>query len=375
METNNLSGLNVGKDNTSVEPLKENEVSKYTEKYKAELRQRADVQALTNKIDIQDTSTILSFGREASEGISKVSDSLLNSLKMVNSEEAGAMIVQLTKIMDKFDIKDFQDMKEPNVLQKLLGKAKNAVELMFQKYDTMGSEVDKIYVILKGYERDIDKANKHLKSLKDSNVEFYQELEKYVVAGEMAIEQLDNELIPEFQRIADESQNQLDIQNIQTLIRARDMIDQRVYDLKIAENIAIQTIPMVEGMAYGNSQLIRKINSAFVVTLPVFKQCLAQAVMLKRQELQAKSLKALDDKTNEILIKNAQMMSKQSTEIAKMAGKSSIQMETLEQTWSTIMQGIEDTKNILEQNRNERASDGLKLDKLKYEMNTNKKGF
>ena len=375
METNNLNGLNLGKSNTSVEPTKETEVTQYTERYKAELRLREDVQALTNKIDIQDTSTILTFGKEASEGISKVSDSLLNSLKMVNSEEAGAMIVQLTKIMDKFDIKDFQDMKEPNILQKLLGKAKNAVELMFQKYDSMGSEVDKVYVILKGYERDIDKANKHLKSLKDSNIEFYQELEKYVVAGELAIEQLDNQLIPEFQNIADESQNQLDIQNVQTLIKARDMIDQRVYDLKIAENIAIQTIPMVEGMAYGNSQLIRKINSAFVVTLPVFKQCLAQAVMLKRQELQAKSLKALDDKTNEILIKNAQMMSKQSTEIAKMAGKSSIQMETLEQTWSTIMQGIEDTKNILEQNRNERASDGLKLDKLKYEMNTNKKGF
>ena len=375
MENNGLNTVGFGSENTSIQPTKDVEVAEYTQKYKAELRSKPEVQALTNKINIQDTNTILTFGKEASEGISKVSDSLLNSLKMVNAEEAGAMIIQLTKIMDKFDIKDFQEMKEPSVFQKLLGKAKNAVELMFQKYDTMGSEVDKIYITLKGYERDIDGANKQLKSLKEANIKFYQELEKYVVAGEIAIEELDNNLIPEFQRIADESQNQLDVQNVQTLIRARDMIDQRVYDLKIAENIAIQTIPMVDGMTYGNSQLTRKINSAFVVTLPIFKQCLTQAVMLKRQELQAKSLKALDDKTNEILIKNAQMMTKQSTEIAKMAGKSSIKMETLEQTWSTIMQGIEDTKNILEQNKQERANDGLKLDKLKYDMNNNKKNF
>ncbi len=51
--------------------------------------------------------------------------------------------------------------------------------------------------------------------------------------------------------------------------------------------------------------LVRKINSAFIVTLPVFKQALAQAIMLKRQRIQAESLAALDEKTNEMLLKNA----------------------------------------------------------------------
>jgi len=129
------------------------------------------------------------------------------------------------------------------------------------------------------------------------------------------------------------------------------MLNQRVYDLRIAENIAIQTIPMLKGMQYNNYNLVRKINSAFVVTLPVFKQCLSQAILLKKQELQAQSLKALDDKTNELLLKNAQNVTKQSAQIARMAGTSSIQIETLEKMHNTIKSGIEETMRIEENSR------------------------
>ena len=52
--------------------------------------------------------------------------------------------------------------------------------------------------------------------------------------------------------------------------------------------------------------LVRKINSAFIITLPVFKQALTQAIMLKRQRLQTEAMSALDAKTNEMLIRNAQ---------------------------------------------------------------------
>lgn len=350
-------------------PMSSTEMTEYTQNYKNKLRAMPEVEALTSKIDVEDPNTILVFGKEASEGISKVSDSLLSTMKAVDAEEAGEMIKQLTKIMDKFDIKELQDIKEPSVFQKLFNKAKNAVEAMFQKYQTMGSEVDKIYITLKKYEQDINVANKNLKLMYDTNVDYYNELEKYIVAGEMAIEELTNELIPEYERIAQQSGDRMDAANVETLRRVLDMVDQRVYDLRIAENISLQTIPMIQGIQYGNYNLIRKINSAFIITLPIFKQCLTQAIMLKRQELQAKSLKALDDKTNELLLRNAENMAMQTTNIARMAGSGSVNMDTLEKTWSTIMKGIEDTKQIQDQNRSERANNTKRLEELKVEIN------
>lgn len=370
LETSILGGVNLEKATTTeaLVPVQENDVANFTQNYKQKLRQLPEVEALTSEIRVDDLNSILVFGQKASEGISKVSDNLLATMKTVNAEEAGEMIQQLTKVMDKFDIKELEDIKEPSGLQKLFNKAKNSIETLFQKYETMGTEVDKIYVILKKYEMQIENANKNLKQMYDSNINYYQDLEKYIVAGEMGLEELDTKLIPQFEQEALQSGDRLAMSNVETLKRTRDMLEQRVYDLQIAENIALQTIPMIQGIQYSNFNLTRKINSAFIITLPIFKQCLAQAVMLKRQELQAKSLKALDDKTNELLLRNAQNMAAQTTSIARMAGTSSVQMDTLEKTWQTIVNGIEQTKQIEEENHRQRVENSARLENIKSEM-------
>ena len=110
---------------------------------------------------------------------------------------------------------------------------------------------------------------------------------------------------------------------------------------------------------------MRKINSSFIITLPIFKQCLAQAVILKRQEIQAKSIKQLDDKTNELIMRNAQNTARQSVEIAKMASGSSVSISTLEKSFETIMKGIEDTKAIQEANKYKELKIQLSLKELR----------
>ena len=114
------------------------------------------------------------------------------------------------------------------------------------------------------------------------------------------------------------------------------MLEQRTQDLRTAENIAMQSIPMIKTMEYSNMNLVRKINSAFIVTLPLFKQALAQAIMLKRQKIQAEAMSELDKKTNEMLIKNAKNTVEQSKMTAKLASGSSIKIDTLEKTWRTL---------------------------------------
>ena len=90
--------------------------------------------------------------------------------------------------------------------------------------------------------------------------------------------------------------------------------------------------------------------------------------MLKRQRVQADALKALDEKTNEMLIKNAENAVYQSKLTAQLASGNSVQVETLEKTWSTIVRGIEETKQIQEQARVKRIEDTRKLETLKEDF-------
>ena len=351
-------------------PMQNNDFDMSTiSEYKQRLRGMKEVQDLTNEVEIQNPNSIIMFGQTASENISKVSDELLNSMKAVKSEEASEMLVNLTKIMDKFDVKELEGTEKQSMLSKLMKGVGSSVAKLFQKYDTMGYEVEKVYVLLKKYENDIRESNANLKKLYDANLHFYQLLEKYIVAGELALEEIDAYIS---QISMNNAMNQEEKQMLtQKLEISKEMLSQRVYDLQIAENVAIQAAPMIQTIQMSNFNLMRKINSSFIVTLPIFKQCLAQAVILKRQEIQAKSIKQLDDKTNELIMRNAQNTARQSVEIAKMASGSSVAISTLEKSFETIMKGIEDTKAIQEANRAERIENSAKLERIKHSMKKN----
>ena len=350
------------------------EIKEYSNDFKLKLRDDPEVQALTSEIVVNDLNTILFFGDSASKGISNVSDSLLLQMKEVKAEESGELIVKLTRVMDKFDPKEFEKFntyKEQGVVSKLFNKAKDTIDKLFTKYEDLGTEVDKIYVVLKKYEAETRQSNMNLEQMAKANVETYETLEKYIVAGELAKEEVDK-YIAEYEVKAQNPDDQKAALIYQSLLQARDMLDQRIYDLRISENVAMQTIPMIQMIQLGNYNLIRKINSAFLITLPIFKQCLTQAIMLKRQELQARSMQVLDDKTNELLIRNANSVSKNAATLAKMAGTSSIKIETIEETWRTITNGISETKKIQETNKNDREKNTIKLEEFKKQVTWSK---
>jgi uncharacterized protein YaaN involved in tellurite resistance len=332
----------------------------------ANLTGSPEVDALASTIEVYNLETIVSFGAEAAEEISKASDVALNSMNMSQLDDSSAMLNTLAKIMDKFDIEEIKE--NPGLFGKLFGSLRKQLDKILAKYHTMGDEVDKIYVQLKQYESEIKQSNRKLNQMFDANVNYYHELVKYILAGEQGCREIEDYIA---QRQADmESTGDNSIQfEIQSLQQALMMLEQRTQDLRTAENVAMQSIPMIKTMEFSNMNLVRKINSAFIVTLPVFKQALAQAIMLKRQRIQAEAMSALDEKTNEMLIKNARNTAEQSKMTARLASGSSIKIETLEATWRTIVSGIEETKQIQENSRKQRIEDQARLENIKSEFN------
>lgn len=326
-----------------------------------------EIDALTSTISIDDSKSIVMFGNKAAEQISKCSDEILNGMNLSQINESGELLNSLTKIMAEFDIDEIKGNQKKGLLNRFFGSIQKQVEKILDKYNSMGAEVDKIYIKLKEYEEEIGASNEKLDMMFKANVNYYKELVKYIVAGEQGVKEIENyieEVKSNFEKTGDNSY-QFELTNLE---QAKSMLEQRVMDLRIAENIALQSIPMIKTMEFSNLNLVRKINSAFIITLPVFKQALSQSILLKRQRIQADAMKALDDKTNEMLIKNAQNSVLQAKMTAELSSGSSIKIETLEKTWNTIMTGIEETKKIQENASKKREEDTKKLERLKEEF-------
>ncbi len=324
------------------------------------------VDDIVSKIEINNLETIVSFGAEVAEEISKASDVVLNNVNMSQLDDSSEMLNALARVMEKFDIDELQE--NPSLFGKLFGNMRKQLDKILDKYHTMGDEVDKIYVELRKYESEIKQSNRNLNTMFEANVNYYHELVKYILAGEQGCKEIEAYIA---QRETDmQATGDTSIQfELTSLNQALMMLEQRTQDLRTAESVAMQSIPMIKTMEFSNMNLVRKINSAFIITLPVFKQALAQAIMLKRQRIQAEAMSALDAKTNEMLMKNARNTVEQSKLTAQLASGSSIKIETLETTWKTIVDGIEETRQIQDNARKQRIEDQARLEQIKQEFN------
>lgn len=349
-----------------IEVVQEYNIVAEREKMVTALANSKEVDDIASQLDVYQPETIIKFGSNVTEEISKCSDVVLNSMSMSQINDTGEMLQLLAKVMDKFDMNELKENK--GLFDKLFHNAKKQLDKILSKYHTMGEEIDKIYVQLKKYEDEIKQSNRHLDSMFQTNTRYYSELVKYILAGEQGIKDIDAYIEQRRNDLATTGNNSIQFE-LTTLEQAKVMLEQRVQDLRVAENVALQSIPMIKTMEFSNYNLVRKIDSAFIITLPVFKQALSQAILLKRQKIQAEAMAALDEKTNEMLIKNAQNTVETSKMTTQLVSGSSIKVETLETTWRTIVKGIEETKAIQAQAQQKREEDKVRLAQIKKEYN------
>ena len=353
-------------EQNEIEPVRQYDILADRQELSERLVNSQEVDDIVSTIEVYNLATIVSFGAKAAEEISRASDVVLENMSMSQLDDPSEMLGTLAKIMERFDIEEIKE--DPSFFQKIFGNMRRQLDKILNKYHTMGGEIDKIYVQLKQYEEEIKESNRKLDQMFNANVNYYHELVKYILAGEQGCRELEAYIA---QRRADmEAAGDASIQfELQSLEQALLLLEQRTHDLRIAESVAMQSIPMIKTMEFSNMNLVRKINSAFIITLPVFKQALAQAIMLKRQRIQAEAMSALEEKTNEMLIKNARNTVEQSKMTAQLASGSPIKIETLESTWRTIVDGIGETKRIQEDARKKRSEDQLRLENIKREFN------
>lgn len=341
--------------------LQKENVDNQLQTYKKVEISKQEIDEILKTVNTGDLSTITHFGETVAVGVSKAADVVLNNTSLSQLDNTSVLMNNLSKVMASFDLDELQSDEPKGFLAKIFGDAKKHLDKIMSKYTTVGDEIEKIYIELKRNEAELEISNKQLESIYDSTVEYYKELVKYIAAGEDGVKLIDAEIENCITQV--DADNSLTFR-LNALQNAREVFVQRVFDLKTAETSALQSIPMLKTLAYTNAILNRKIESTFIVTLPVFKQAIAQAILAKRQKLQAESFKALDERTNEMIEKNAHMIVDNAKLATELSQSSAIKVSTLENSWKTIMDGIEEQKKLTEDLHKMREEDKLKLEAL-----------
>ncbi|RID86995.1 toxic anion resistance protein [Peribacillus asahii] len=331
---------------------------------RAQLRQEPQVLQLVQSLDIKDQHQLLTLGKEPADSLSRFADRILHSMTVTNIEKSSDLLNQLEKLMKRFDRNEI--MKEPGFLDKLFKRAKKTIEDVFKKYQTLGGELDKINAQFAIMEDELKRANNDLEGLYEEDIQYYFELEKYVVAAEMKLEEVRDTLIPRYEERV-QSGDQLARIELEGLRTVQELLERKIDDLEKARMVAVVAAPQIKTMQRGNNDLMAKINSNFVTVIPIFKMGIINTVYAKRQKLHSDSLNAFEERANQMLTEVTSDIMNQSVEIAQRTGSSSIKMETIETMWTTIEKGIVEYKRVKEEQSLQRVEDKKRLEALQEE--------
>ena len=308
---------------------------------KRQLRQSAEVQQIANRINIKNQLELMAFGQEPSTKLARSSDQILSVLAKSSVNESGDVMKQLESLMQKFDKKEL--IEQQSFFGKLFKRKKSNQEDLYTKYNGLGREIEKMHYQFVLMEEALASDNRMLARLYQENLTYYLELEKYIVAAEMKLDEVTSTLIPMYEKQS-EAGNQMARMELNGLQAIAERLSQKLDELEKSRMVAILAAPQIEMIRNGNHTLIEQINGAFVQTIPVFKMSIMNAVNEKRQKLQQDSAAAFEKR-----LKQFGSVSDEAIQLSTAMAAQPEKGPTLEEMWDTILTGITKYRQLREE--------------------------
>lgn len=331
------------------------------------LEEKTAIDEFCAKVDVTDSAQVLQYGSAAQNKISSFSDSVLQSVKTKNTGEVGDLLSELVGEVKDFD-SNVPASLNPGGLYGLFFSAKKQIEKMVSKYSKVETNISKIEKKLESQKIRMLKDITIFDTMYEKNLEYFKEISLYIIAGEKKIEELKNVTLPELQKQAEESGEQADIQKVNDMVNVINRFEKKLYDLKTTRIISIQMAPQIRLIQNNDSELVEKIQSSLINTIPLWKNQIVIALGLANAKSALGVQKAVTDTTNEMLQKNSEMLKQGTIEIAEESEKSIVNVETLQKTNKDIIETLDKVIEIHENGRMKRLEAEKELVNIEKEL-------
>ena len=329
--------------------------------------QKAKAMTIAKTIDEKDLNTIINFGAETQQQVSDFANQMIANVKNKDTGSIGDSLNELLINLNELKPNALV-AKDSNIFLRIFGNIRKSIQLAQMRFQEVGEQVDKISIKLATDKDGLLHDNAALEELYKRNKSFFDELNVYIGAGEMKIEELQQKLIPEAMQKAQESGDQMDVQVVNDLHQFLDRLEKRNHDLKLTRQMTIQQAPQIRLIQNTNQTLAEKIQSSITTTIPLWKNQIAIAMTLLRQKDAVTAQRQVSETTNQLIQKNSEMLKISTIETARENERGIIDLETLQKTQQNLIETLEETLQIQQEGRMRRKAAEIELNRLEGTM-------
>ena len=316
--------------------------------------ERAEVEKIKEGLDLTDSAAIIDFGTTAQKNIADFSDSILCNVRAKDSGYVGELLGELLTNVKSFEPKSSGGgfLKKLPLVSSLVGKA----ETMMQGYEKVSVQVEKVKTSLQKARMLMMKDVTMLDTLFAKNLEYFKTLELYIRAGEEKMQEMREVTLPKLRAQAAASSDPMAAQVVSDFESSVERFEKKVHDLKISKTISIQTAPQIRLIQNNDKVLIDRVQSAIYNSIPLWKNQMVIALGLANQKKVLEMQHSVNEMTNDLLKKNAEMLKIGTIETAKENERSIVDIETVRKVNDDLVTTIEETLKIQQEGRAKRRA-------------------
>ena len=321
------------------------------------------VEEFSKKIDVMDSNLILQYGAAAQKNVAGFSESALASVRTKDLGEVGKSLSELV-----VELKGFGEEEEKKGLFGKFKKAGNKLEIMKAQYSKVETNVDKIVRELEQHQVTLMKDVAMFDQMYELNLKYYKELTMYILAGKKKLAEVRENELTALRAKAEQTGAQEDAQRYNDLVQMCERFEKKLHDLELTRMISIQMGPQTRLLQNNDTQMLEKIQSSLVNTIPLWKSQMVLALGMEHSRQATAAQSAVTEMTNELLKKNADMLKMGTIQTAREAEKSVVDIETLQHTNQQLISTLDEVLNIQREGAQKRKAAEVELGRIEGEL-------
>jgi uncharacterized protein YaaN involved in tellurite resistance len=325
-----------------------------------------EVMALRKELQAMSQMTVAEYGKNIATTTSSYTDELLNLVQNKDLDETGKKLNQVVQVAQQLNTSGLLNKsKSSGFFGGLLSKFKGAKQSFDMHFNTTKEQIDALVIEIEtsqnGLKARVDTLDKMFTGVQDE----YKQLGIHIAAGQIRQQELQEEI----RQLTELPQDQNTTQQIYDLNHLANNLEKRVSDLQILQQSAMQTLPMIRIIQSNNLMLVDKFYAIKNITLPAWKNQISLAISLNEQKNSVQLAQSIDDATNDLLKRNADLLHQNSVDTARANQRSVIDIETLEHVQNTLINTVNDVIQIQKEGLQKRAEATTRLRTLQGNLN------
>jgi uncharacterized protein YaaN involved in tellurite resistance len=321
------------------------------------------VNDFVDKIDINNSNSILKYGVGAQKKIADFSESALNNIKTKELGEIGDMLTNVVS-----ELKGFENEEEKKGFLGLFKKTSEKITRMKAKYEKVEGNINKISNELENHQVQLLKDIAMLDKMYEINKVYFKELSMYIFAGKKKLEKLQNEELPRLAERATASGLPEDAQATNDFMALCNRFEKKIHDLELTRMISLQMAPQIRLVQNNDSLMSEKIQSTLVNTIPLWKSQIVLALGVAHSTNAARVQNEVTNMTNELLRKNAEMLKMSTIETAKESERGIVDIDTLKATNESLISTLDEVLRIQTEGRQKRREAEVELQNIEEQL-------